>query len=77
MRTRIGTILALLMIALMVVANTPVAAAPAPEATTALVYLRAQQNADGGYPGFSGPASDSQQQCGRGARLRLLGRDPR
>ncbi len=58
MRTRIGTILALLMIALMVVANTPVAAAPAPEATTALVYLRAQQNADGGYPGFSGPASD-------------------
>ncbi|MDQ2786570.1 MAG: hypothetical protein M3Y58_16385 [Chloroflexota bacterium] len=58
MRTRIGTLLALLLIALMVVANTPVAAATAPEATNALVYLRAQQNADGGYPGFSGPASD-------------------
>lgn len=58
MRTRIGTLLALLLIALMVVANTPVAAAPAPEATNALAYLRAQQNADGGYPGFSGPGSD-------------------
>jgi len=58
MRTRIGTFLALMMIALMMTATAPVAAATAPEATSALVYLRAQQNADGGYPGFSGPASD-------------------
>jgi hypothetical protein len=58
MRTRIGTLLALLLIALIVVANTPVAAAPTPEAANALTYLRAQQNADGGYPGFTGPASD-------------------
>jgi prenyltransferase/squalene oxidase-like repeat protein len=58
MCTRIGTLLALLLVALMLVANAPVAAAPAPEAMSALAYLRAQQNADGGYPGFSGPASD-------------------
>ncbi len=58
MRTRIGTLLTLLLIALMVVANMPVAAATAPEATNALAYLRGQQNADGGYPGFSGPGSD-------------------
>ena len=58
MRTRIGTFLALLMVALMMTAAAPVAAAPAPEVTNALVYLRAQQNGDGGYPGFSGPASD-------------------
>jgi hypothetical protein len=58
MRTRIGTLFALLLVALLVVASTPVAAAPAPEATSALAYLRGQQNADGGYPGFSGPASD-------------------
>lgn len=57
MRTRIGTFLALLMVALMMTAIAPVAAL-APEATNALVYLRTQQNADGGYPGFSGPASD-------------------
>ncbi|MDQ6832753.1 MAG: hypothetical protein M3008_05085 [Chloroflexota bacterium] len=58
MRTRIGTLVTLLMLSLMMTAAMPVAAAPAPEATNALVYLRAQQNADGGYPGFSGPASD-------------------
>jgi hypothetical protein len=58
MRTRIGTLIALLLVALMVVANTPVGAAPTPEAASALNYLRAQQNADGGYPGFSGPTSD-------------------
>ena len=34
---------------------TPVAAAPAPEAANAAAWLRGQQNADGGYPGFSGP----------------------
>ncbi len=58
MRTRIGTLLALLLVALMVVANAPVAAAATPEAENALAYLRAQQNTDGGYPGLSGPASD-------------------
>jgi hypothetical protein len=58
MRTRLGMLIALLLVALMMVANTPVVAAPAPEAASALTYLRALQNADGGYPGFSGPASD-------------------
>ncbi len=58
MRTRMGMLIALLLVALMMVANTPVVAAPAPEAASALTYLRALQNADGGYPGFSGPASD-------------------
>ncbi|MDQ6906091.1 MAG: hypothetical protein M3176_04600 [Chloroflexota bacterium] len=58
MRTRIGALLALLMIAMTMTAVAPVVAATAPEATSALAYLRAQQNADGGYPGFSGPASD-------------------
>ncbi len=58
MRKRIVMFLALLMVALMMTATAPVAAATAPEATSALTYLRAQQNADGGYPGFSGPASD-------------------
>lgn len=56
---QIGVWVAALMIALMVpLAIAPVVAAPAPEAANALTYLRAQQNADGGYPGFSGPASD-------------------
>lgn len=35
----------------------PVGAA-GPEAAGAVAWLRGQQNADGGYPGFSGPASD-------------------
>lgn len=46
------------LVALMVGAMTPALAAPAPEATNAAAWLRGQQNADGGYPGFSGPASD-------------------
>ncbi len=58
MRTRIGTLLAIFMVALMMTATVPVVAAPTPEVMNALAYLRGQQNADGGYPGFSGPASD-------------------
>ncbi len=56
--TRIGACLLVLILALTMTVVAPVAAAPTPEATNALAYLRGQQNADGGYPGFSGPTSD-------------------
>ena len=39
-------------------ATTATAADAPPEATAALQWLRTQQHADGGFPGFSGPDSD-------------------
>lgn len=58
LRAWIGTLLAIGIMALLVGAVAPVGAATGAEATNALAWLRGQQNADGGYPGFSGPASD-------------------
>lgn len=56
--TRIGILLIVAVLALTVGAVAPVGAATGPEATNALAWLRGQQNADGGFPGFSGPDSD-------------------
>src|SRR3954447_6316925 len=44
-------------VALVVATIAPVGAAGA-EAASAAMWLRGQQNGDGGYPGFSGPGSD-------------------
>ncbi len=54
----VGALVVIALVALMVGAVAPVRSAPTPEAANAVAYLRGQQNADGGYPGFSGPASD-------------------
>jgi hypothetical protein len=54
---RIGLILAMMLMALMIGVAAPVGAAGT-ETASAAAWLRGQQNADGGYPGFSGPTSD-------------------
>lgn len=53
---RFGAVLALMLVLMGAIAA-PVGAA-GPETASAAAWLRGQQNADGGYPGFSGPASD-------------------
>jgi hypothetical protein len=51
-------LLAIMLMALMIgIVVAPVGAAGT-ETANAAAWLRGQQNADGGYPGFSGPASD-------------------
>ena len=56
---RFGLLIVVALFALTLGVAAPVGAATGQDAANgALVWLRGQQNADGGYPGFSGPASD-------------------
>ncbi len=54
---RIALVMAMALVALTAGVVAPVGAAGT-ETASAAAWLRGQQNADGGYPGFSGPASD-------------------
>jgi hypothetical protein len=51
-------LLAIMLMALMIGAVTMPVGAAGTETASAAAWLRGQQNADGGYPGFSGPTSD-------------------
>jgi hypothetical protein len=55
--SRCGMLLVVMLMALVIGVVAPVGAAGT-ETASAAAWLRGQQNADGGYPGFSGPASD-------------------
>lgn len=57
LRVSVGVMLAFGLVALTMGSVAPVGAA-GQETAGAVAWLRGQQNADGGYPGFSGPGSD-------------------